>query len=70
MQTAENPIESSVDRVQGSLTNLWELIQAAKDEDRQRDHEELTSLVPRISAVLEEVHSRARTPFVPDRRTH
>ena len=69
MQTAENPIESSVDRDQGSLTNLWELIQAAKDEDRQRAHEELESLIPRISAVLEEVQRRAGAPFVPDRRT-
>ena len=59
-----------IPRTRGQLTNLWELIQAAYDEDRQRAHEEATGRLDPVQSVLEEVQRRRRPPFVPDRRSH
>ena len=70
MQTADNPIESSVDRDQGSLTNLWELIQAAKDEDRQRTHDN-SEAHQEPTHFKEGIYSDCGDgPFTPARRTH
>jgi len=57
-------------RIEGDLTNLWELIQAAYEEDRCRTHEH-TQRDQEPTDVKEGFHSPGSDgPFTPARRTH